>query len=68
METINNLNVSKLKLKIMTRNFSMENLHNHIIFILDEFAPFKKLSRGEMRLKSKPWISQEILHLMWQRD
>ena len=34
---------------------------NHISFILDEIAPFKKLSRGETRLKCKPWISQEII-------
>ena len=37
-------------------------------FILDEFAPFKKLNKREIKLKSKPWISKEILFLMWKRD
>ena len=36
--------------------------------MLDEFAPFKKLSKKELQLKSKPWISKKIQFLMWERD
>ena len=46
----------------------MENIHNHVNFILDEFAPFRKLNKREIKLKSKPWISKDILFLMWERD
>ena len=31
---------------------------------MDEFAPFKKLNKREIKLKSKPWISKEIILLM----
>ena len=30
--------------------------------------PSKKLNKREIKLKSKPWISKEILFLMWKRD
>ena len=46
----------------------MENIHNHVNFILDEFAPFRKLNKHEIKLKSKPWINKETLFLMWERD
>ena len=42
-------------------NISLNNLHCHINFILDEFAPFKKLSKKDLKLKSKPWINNLIL-------
>ena len=44
VETINNLNISNiLEIEKNEPNFSIENLHNHITFILGEFASFKKL-------------------------
>ena len=46
-------------------NISIENLYNNINYILDEFAPFKKLNCNDIKLKSKPWINKE--HLMWKR-
>ena len=39
----------------------LNNLHCHINFNLDEFAPVKKLSKKELKLKSKPWINNLIL-------
>ena len=39
----------------------MNNLYNNTIFLLDEFAPYKKLTKKEFKLKSKPWISIKIL-------
>ena len=35
-------------------NLSMENLYNNTIFLLDEFAPYRKLSKKDYKLKSKP--------------
>ena len=49
-------------------NISLNNLHCHINFILDEFAPFKKLSKKELKLKSKPWINNLILIEINKRD
>ena len=49
-------------------NVSIENLYSHVNYILDEFAPYKKVSKKEYKLKSKPWILKEIQYLMWQRD
>ena len=49
-------------------NLSMNNLHVFINSILDVLAPYKKLSKKELKLKSKPWINNEIQHLMKKRD
>ena len=49
-------------------NLSMNNLHLHINNILNVLAPFKKLSKKELKLKTKPWINNEILFLMKKRD
>ena len=42
-------------------NLSMENLYSNTAFLLDEFAPYSKLSKKDYKLKSKPWINNEIL-------
>ena len=49
-------------------NISMNNLHQHINYLLDEFAPYKKLSKKEYKLKSKPWINRNIPTEMKKRD
>ena len=49
-------------------NLSMSNLHHFINSILDVLAPYKKLSKKELKLKSKPWINNEIQFLMKKRD
>ena len=49
-------------------NLSMSNLHHFINSILDVLAPYKKLSKNELKLKSKPWINNEIQVLMKKRD
>ena len=46
----------------------MENLYNNTLFLLDEFAPDRKLSKKDYKLKSKPWISNEILTKIHERD
>ena len=67
-ETIDSIDVYHLlQLNINDPNFSMEKIHSHVNFILDE-APFRKLNKYEIKLKSKPWISKDILFLMWERD
>ena len=49
-------------------NISINNLHQHINYLLDEFATYKKLSKKEYKLKSKPWINRNILTEMKKRD
>ena len=46
----------------------MNNLYNNTIYLLDEFAPYRKLTKKEFKLKSKPWISNEILTKIHERD
>ena len=45
----------------------MNNFYNQNI-LLDEVAPYKKLTKKEIKLKSKPWITIDIQHLMQKRD
>ena len=38
------------------------------LYLLDELAPYRKLTKKEFKLKSKPWISNEILQKIHERD
>ena len=68
-ETINSTNWAEiLQLNRNHPNLSIENLYSQINFYLDEFAPYKRISKKEFKLKSKPWISQDIQFLMWERE
>ena len=40
-------------------NLSCNNYFNRIAYLLDEFAPFRKVTRNEYKLMLKPWISKE---------
>ena len=46
----------------------MNNLYEKIIFLLDEYAPYKRLSKRAVKLKTKPWINNDILTKMNKRD
>ena len=48
-------------------NHSMNNLHLFINNILDILAPYKKLSKKELKLKTKQWINNETLFFMNKR-
>ena len=68
-EALLNMNWDEiLSLNESDPNMSMNNLHQHINFLLDEFAPYKKLSKKELKLKSKPWINSEILSKIKKRQ
>ena len=49
-------------------NLSCNNFFNRISYLLDEFAPFKKVTKNEYKLMLKPWISKDILEKCKQRD
>ena len=68
LEEVDNLNVLEiLNLNMSDPNRSIQNLVNGINFLLDEFAPHRKLKKHEIKLKTKPWITKEIQYLMWER-
>ena len=52
-----------LKLDQNDPNVSMNSLHHYVNNLLDICAPYKKLSKKEIKLKSKPWISIKIQSL-----
>ena len=41
-------------------NTSFENFLNMFNVLLDKYAPFKKVNKYKLKLKSKPWITQAI--------
>ena len=45
-----------------------EFLVNKIEHLLDEMAPYKRLSKREINLKQRPWINHEILEIINERD
>ena len=52
----------------MSTEVSCKKFINIINNLLDEMAPMKKLTKKEMSLKHKPWISFGILTSMKTRD
>ena len=69
MEAIHNINIDDvLCLDYKDPNISIENFYNNINYILDEFAPFQKLNKNDIKLEGKLWINKEVQHLMWKRD
>ena len=49
-------------------NFSCKNFIETFNFYLDEFAPYKKVTKKEYKLMLKPWITNEILVNCKKRD
>ena len=49
-------------------NLSCNNYFNSITYLLDEFAPFRKVTKKEYKLMLKPWISKESLRKCKERD
>ena len=49
-------------------NFSCNNFFNSITYQLDEFAPFKKVTRKEYNLILNPWFTKGILVKCDKRD
>ena len=55
-------------LKKRDPNFSFKSFFDNITYLLDEFAPYKKVTKKEYKLMLKPWISKEILQKCKNRD
>ena len=69
LETVINFDwVNICNLNADDPNLSCNNFFNIITFLLDEFSPFKKVTKNEYRLMLKPWISKEILQKCKRRD
>ena len=47
---------------------SVLNFYKKIEKLLDEMAPVKRLSKKEIGLQQRPWITPEILTTMYERD
>ena len=47
---------------------SLNNIYDQINYLLDEFAPYKKLSKKLIKLETKPWINIMIQQQMHKRD
>ena len=57
-----------LQLELNNPNLSLQLLHDNIVYLLDEFAPYRRISKKEFKLKAKPWIDHEILKNIKLRD
>ena len=57
-----------LKLHMNDANASFKSFYGTLKFHLDEMAPYKKVSRNELILMLKPWITNDILLKCKERD
>ena len=55
-------------LELNDPNLSCKNFIDGITYLLDEFAPYKKVTKKELKLMTKPWISKDILKKCKDRD
>ena len=68
-EEILNMNwVNICKIDENDPNISWNNFFNNLTYQLDEYAPFKKVTKKEYNLMFKPWLSKEILEKCKRRD
>ena len=59
-------NVCKLNQK--NPDISCKNFYDTLNFHLDEYAPYRKVTKKELELMQKPWITPDILHKCKHRD
>ena len=52
----------------MKTNYCLNLFYNTTTKLLDEMAPFKRLTKKEVSLKQRPWITTGILISMKKRD
>ena len=68
-ESLNIMNWDKLLcFNANDANLSLNQLYTNINYLLDESAPYKKLTKKDYKLKLKPWINQKILSQIKDRD
>jgi len=68
-ETLNSLNWNKLLcIDKNDANLSLNQFYDNINYLLDECAPYKKLSKKDYKLKMKPWINKKLISLIKERD
>ena len=69
LESMNLINWNSiLQMDLENPNISLQLLHDNFVYLLDEFAPYRKISKKEFKLKAKPWINHEILNNIKIRD
>ena len=75
-------NYAKFSTEAFREDIAIQNWENNLVDVNDQFndfywrldkcvdrhAPMKKLSNKDLKLKSKPWITSEIIRLIKQRD
>ena len=47
---------------------SFKQFYDTFSYHLDEFAPYRKVTKNEFKLMFKPWITKDILHKCKHRD
>ena len=69
LESMNLINWNSiLQMDLDNPNISLQILHDNFVYLLDEFAPYRRISKKEFKLKAKPWINHEILNNIKIRD
>ena len=59
IKDISNINLDEVK-DVDDVNVIYNNFHDKLIKIIDNHAPYKVLSRKELRWKRKPWLTPGI--------
>ena len=57
-----------IKLDLQDPNISFAEYYTTINNLIDKYMPLRKMSRKEVKLMFKPWISYDILKMMKERD
>ena len=69
IEILNNTDWNSIiSTELYDPNISLKIFYDHTNYILGELAPYKKLNKREIKLKTKPWITNVIISKMHERD
>ena len=67
-EELSNTNWDDISDPNTDTNTSFSKFYHKVTNLLDEMAPFKKLTKKDMSLQQKPWITRGILTSINKRD
>jgi len=68
VDEVSHLDFSSVYNSNLNTNGKFDLFYDHIYSVCKKHVPYKRLSKKEVKISSKPWITREILAKMNYRD
>ena len=60
--------LERIDLRREDPNFSFQQFYNAINSLIDKYMPLRQMTKKEIKLQSKPWLTKQILDAIRERD